>query len=174
MAHSIDTSDIWLLDIEAYSGESDSFPVAIAWGIMGGHINHELIIPEDEWLEEAEDQPTTSEFNLNDLRERGTTALDIIRQLNEELADKRVVVDGLDIDEALLERLYEPYSAEPSFEIHSLTNFLSDNNIDYDFHELYERRTEFVQEQAQGTDEAEKSVFALHQLIEEYVRRNDD
>lgn len=107
------------LDIEVSCPDERQFPLAIAWTLPDGQIKSVLICPDDDW-EPWEN--IDADIDLNYFVEQGMSGLDVIREMNQDLSGQTVFVDGLDDDEALLDKLFEAFQDEADFEIATLTS----------------------------------------------------
>lgn len=108
--------DMVFLDFEASSYSGWPIEVALAW-IPGGRSSPAgslaskawLIRPEPDW-DEAEWDPLAEEvhgLSLAGLRRNGCSAFEVARAVAERLRGKLVVSDAVDVDGALLVRLFE-------------------------------------------------------------------
>ncbi|RMF15570.1 MAG: hypothetical protein D6758_09620 [Gammaproteobacteria bacterium] len=105
------------LDIEPSTPEESGFPVTIAWTDREGHIHHALVQPDDDWVDWEESGFAHAEVSWEHLVEQGLSCKDVMRRLNQDLGGETVWVDGLDFDEAWLERLAEAAGASLTFEL---------------------------------------------------------
>lgn len=115
------------IDIEASTADENGFPVAISWSLPDGQLKSVIIIPDDEWDPWDNADP---ELDLQHLFDQGVSGPDVIRELNEDLDGQTIFVDGLDEDEALLEKLFDTYQQSMGFEIATLNHLFPKHNIE--------------------------------------------
>lgn len=148
------------LDIESSTPDEGAFPTSIAWSLPDGLIKSVLICPDDDW--EPWDN-CDAEVDLQHLMDQGVSGADIIRELNDDLSGQTVFVDGLDDDEALLEKLFDSFGSDPDFEIATLSQLYSDMENETILDQL---RT-LSEQHEMSMNEAEDKVRALLFLYDE-------
>ena len=148
------------LDIESSSYDDDSFPICVAWSTPDGQIKNVLIMPDDEWNPQ---DSTLPEEALQHLYDHGVSGIDIIREMNDDLDGKAVFVDGIGYDSELIEKFYETFGEEPSFEIAAISELFT--NIS--FEETMDNRNQVIQDNSLNTDQAEHNVLSLLILARE-------
>lgn len=142
------------LDIETSSAESEQFPTVISWSLPDGTLKSVIILPSDEW--EPWDN-SDADTDLQHLFDQGVSPLDIVRELNDDLAGQTVFVDGLDDDENLLHLLYEACNNEPDFELASLGNY----SLSHSSEQLLELTRSTAEQHGFNQSVAEENVRAL-------------
>lgn len=118
------------LDIEYCQSEDWFFPTAMAWSLADGRMKVVVIEPDDAWLPDTEDEP---DVDLRYLREQGVPLIELARALHEDLPDQTVYVDGLDPDEALIERIFDAVGMDIPFElapVNELITALDQNSLE--------------------------------------------
>ncbi len=148
------------IDIEASSPDEDGYPICIAWSSEDGVINSALIIPEDDWVDWDFSYQHSQGLTREHLFDQGDTALDVIKALTRDLGDETVYVDGLDLDEEWLTRLFESFDMDVPFHIRQFTRFPP--GISFDAFLTY--REELLQEQGLSGFNAENNVFVMLQI----------
>ena len=148
------------LDIESSSYDEDSFPICVAWSTPDGQIKNVLVMPDDEWNPQ---DSTLPEETLQHLYDHGVSGIDIIREMNCDLDGKAVFVDGIGYDNDLLEKLYETFDDDPTFEIASISELFTDSS----FEEIMNNRNQVIQDNSLDTDQAEHNVLSLLILARE-------
>ncbi len=148
------------LDIESSSYDEDSFPVCVAWSTPDGQIKNILIMPDDEW---SPQDSTLPEESLQHLYDHGVSGIDIIREMNDDLDGKAVFVDGIGYDSELLEKFYETFGEEPSFEIAPISELFTNTR----FEEIMDNRNQVIQDNSLDTEQAEHNVLSLLILARE-------
>lgn len=117
------------------------FPTAVAWTLTDGRIKYVVLMPDDDWLSDDEDERVLDdEFFL----QQGVSPLDALREMNEDLAEATIYTDGLDPDEELLDVLCETMGQQPSFEVapmSSLLRHLGSENMADRYREVMARET---------------------------------
>lgn len=148
------------LDIESSSYDEDSFPICVAWSTPDGQIKNILVMPDDEWS--PQDSPLPEE-TLQHLYDHGVSGIDIIREMNCDLDGKAVFVDGIGYDSELLEKLFEAFDEEPTFEIASIGELFTSRS----FEDIMDNRKQVIQDNSLDTDQAEHNVLSLLMLARE-------
>lgn len=99
--------------IEAATDEAESFPVSIAWSLSDGSIKHVLILPDDAWLEDAED------LLMRDigLSVESYSAAEVVRELLYDQQDDVYYLDQLQPQEGWLLKLFDAAGQEVGFEL---------------------------------------------------------
>lgn len=142
------------IDIESSSYDEDSFPTCIAWSLPDGQIKNVLIMPDDDW--NPQDCPLPEE-TLQHLYDHGVSGIDIIRELNSDLDGKPAYVDGVDYDEDLLNKLYETFDEEPTFELTPMTSLFTHQDLE----SIMDSKKSIIQENDLDTQHAEQNVLSL-------------
>lgn len=148
------------LDIEFSDSGNHLFPIAIAWSLPDGRIKTVVVAPEDDWLPGDPDLLTV---NLRYQQEQGVQTLDILRELNDDLGDCTVYVDGIDPDEILIDMMFETFRIEPAFELAPFTDLAPDAPIEW----LEDRRREIAFEHELAPELVESTVYAMLLLAQE-------
>jgi hypothetical protein len=148
------------IDIESSSYDEDSFPICVAWSTPDGQIKNILVMPDEEW--NPQDSPLPEE-TLQHLYDHGVSGIDIIREMNCDLDGKAVFVDGIGYDSELLEKLYEAFGDEPTFEIASMSELFTNRS----FEDIMDNRKQVIQDNSLDTDQAEHNVLSLLMLARE-------
>jgi hypothetical protein len=146
------------IDIEASSADELAFPLAISWSLPDGQLKSVLVIPDDEW---DPWENVDAHVDLQHHFDQGTTGADIIRELNEDLDGLTVFIDGLDADEALLERLFDTFQQSMGFELAPLTELFQDKALD----DILDMRLEIAGQYQLDMDSIEDRVRAFIFLI---------
>ena len=142
------------MDIEFSSAEDGQFPTIVSWSLPEGTLKSVLILPADEW------DPwnnVDSNIDIQHLFDQGVTPTDIAREINDDLGGKTVFVDGLDADEALLEKLFDACGGDPDFELASLSQF----DPSYGLEELLELRNDHAEQNELDPSISEDNVRAM-------------
>lgn len=143
------------------------FPTAVAWTLTDGSIKYVVLMPDEDWLPDDEDERVLDdEFFL----QQGVSPLDALREMNEDLAETTVYVDGLDPDEDLLDYLCDTLGKEPSFEVAPMDSLLSHLG----FEAMADRYRELMAQQTLDPRVAENAVYAQLLLAREegLIRRD--
>ncbi len=142
------------LDIEFSHRNEDAYPIALSWSLSDGQLKYALLIPDDSWSPQ-ENPP--DDMSLQHLYDQGFAGPDIIRELQEDLAGQTVFVDGLDDDYGAIERLFETYGEEITFEIASMSALFTG----YSLEELLDLQRNQKEELGVPGDSAEDGVRSL-------------
>ena len=136
------------------------FPTAASWSLTDGRIKYVVIMPEDEWLADDED-----ERMLDDrfFREHGAAPVDVFREMNEDLAEATVFSDGLDPDDELLECLCETVGQQAAFELAPMVALLHHTS----FEDLADRYQDLIARETLDPTVAENAVYAQLLLAKE-------
>ncbi|WP_111496603.1 MULTISPECIES: hypothetical protein [Marinobacter] len=145
------------LDIEFVDTEELCFPTAIAWSLADGSMKTVVIEPDDSWLP---DEPEMLDVDLRYLQEQGVPLFELARELNEDLADQTVFVDGLDPDEGLVDLLFDAIRQPVPFELATIDNLVKHVELD----ELEDWRRELLFTHGLEPQLPESGVFALLML----------
>lgn len=148
------------LDVEYCQTASHFFPTGVAWSLPDGRIKTTLIIPDDDWLPELAEDP---DVDLQLLYEQGAPALEVVREMNEDLADQEVYCDGLDHKEALIDLLFSTVHDQPAFQVASIQNLVPG----LDIHDLEDRTRALMNEYELQPGLPESGVFVLLQIARE-------
>jgi len=115
------------LDIEISTADEGGFPTSISWSLPDGQLKSVLIAPDDDWEPWDNADPSV---DIQHLLDQGVSGPDVIRELNDDLDGQTIFVDGLDEDERVLELLFETYQQTLSFEVASMTQLFTQQNIE--------------------------------------------
>ncbi|OZG72205.1 hypothetical protein BTA51_17065 [Hahella sp. CCB-MM4] len=148
------------IDIEASSPDEDGYPICIAWSTEDGVINTALIIPEDDWVDWDFSYQHSHGLSREHLFDQGDTALDVVKALTQDLGDCTVYVDGLDLDEDWLIRLFDSFEMELPFNIQPFTRFPP--GLGFEQFLLY--REELLQDHGLSGFNAENNVYVMLQI----------
>ncbi len=136
------------------------FPTAVAWTLTDGRIKYVVLMPDEDWLSDDEDERVLDdEFFL----QQGVSPLDALREMNEDLAETTVYVDGLDPDEELLDCLCETLGQQPSFEVAPMVSLLRHLG----FETMADRYRELMAQKTLDPQVAENAVYAQLLLARE-------
>ncbi len=136
------------------------FPTAVAWTLTDGRIKYVVLMPDDEWLSDDEDERVLDdEFFL----QQGVSPLDALREMNEDLAETTVYVDGLDPDEELLDYLCDTLGQQASFEVAPMISLLRHLGFDH----MADRYRELMARETLDPRVAENAVYAQLLLARE-------
>lgn len=135
------------------------YPTAAAWSLENGQIKSVVLMPEEEWLPED-----SADWQLDEahFKEQGVPAVEVIREMNEDLAEVTVYTDGLGPDEELRDLLFETLNHAATFEIAPLSDLLPQPG-----EELIDRYSQRIFEEGLDPRIAETGVYALLLLARE-------
>ena len=156
------------LDLEGSSYDEDSYPIAAAWSLPDGQIKSVLIVPEDDWQDWDPGNFAARGITREYLFEQGYSALEVIREMIQDLADARVYMDGMDYDRELLEKLFDVYGEEPNFELTPIAELIP--GMDYERFAAF--REQALTEAGLSPYEAESSVYAMLKLADDLGIKN--
>lgn len=109
------------IDIEFADTGEMCFPTAMAWSLEDGSMKTVVIAPDDNWLP---DDPESLDVDLRYLEEQGVPLIELVRDLNEDLSDKTVFVDGIDPDEGLVDLIFDALAMPVPFELATIDNLV--------------------------------------------------
>lgn len=146
--------------IEAATDEAASFPVSIAWSLPDGSIKHVLILPDDAWLEDAEDL-LVRDMGLG---VESYSAAEVVREFLYDQQDDVYYLDQLQPQEGWLLKLFDAAGQEVGFELVEASELCAGD----DWSQAYLEAQQFL-----GLDptRAEDQVRAL---LEAHVRLTGD
>ncbi|BES71790.1 hypothetical protein RE428_28080 [Marinobacter nanhaiticus D15-8W] len=145
------------LDIEFVDTEELCFPTAIAWSLADGSMKTVVIEPDEAWLP---DDPDSVDVDLRYLQEQGVPLLELARELNEDLSDQTIFVDGLDPDEGLVDLLFDAIEMPVPFELATVDHLVKHLSRG----ELEDWRRELLFTHGLDPQLPESGVFALLML----------
>lgn len=148
------------LDIQFVDVDGQPIPTAMAWSLADGSLKAIVIEPADAWHTDEADTPG---FDPLYQHEQGVPLLELVRDLNEDLSDQTVFVDGLDPDEELVERIFDSVAMPVPFELvvaDQLLKHLSRGDLE-------DRRRELLFSHSLDPQLPESGVFALLMLAQE-------
>lgn len=135
------------------------YPTAVAWSLQDGRIKYVVLMPEQEWLPEDSDDWQLDEAHY---KEQGVPPVEVIREMNEDLAEITVYTDGLGPDEELRDLLYETLNHGCTFEMAPLSALLPQPS-----EELIERYQQLIFDEGLDPQIAESGIYALLLLARE-------
>ncbi len=126
------------LVLQASSYEEGAFPVAACWSIHDGQLKDVLIRPEDEWLQTDAANEDNQEISRHQLELTGESALDVVRELSEDVDKQQVYVSEPYLYRKWLSTLYGAFGAEVSFDMVPLTDlfFMSSAELEEELENL--------------------------------------
>jgi len=110
------------LVLEASSYEEDAYPIAASWSIADGQLKAILIRPEDQWRDWDASNEDHQGITRSQIEMVGETALDVIRELSEDVDKSPVYVNEPFLYERWLNTLYSAYGVEIPFDIYPATD----------------------------------------------------
>jgi hypothetical protein len=113
-----------------------------------------VIEPDDDWLPDSDQEP---DVDLRYLREQGVPLIELARALHEDLPDQTVYVDGLDPDEALIERIFDAVGMDIPFELAPVNELIT--GLDQD--SLEDARQALIFEHGLEPQLPESGVYVL-------------
>lgn len=107
----------------ANSADDPLYPVLFTWSNHDGEIKEVLVIPDDEWLEQAPIEPNAQHISEQQLYEFGHEAQDILTEWLSELDTD--VVYALEPEQVspLVEAIFAVKHQDPSFEVRSVSEW---------------------------------------------------
>lgn len=111
--------------IDPSSYEEEAHPIAIAWSMSDGQIKTTLIQPDDGWDDWDYALEDIHGISRDTLYQRGETAWSVVRELEADLENPKLISDDSETVEILLEKIYEASGRETNLEVVPYTNELS-------------------------------------------------
>ncbi len=126
------------LVLEASSYQEDAYPVAACWSISDGQLKDVLIRPEQEWIKADASNEDTQTLTRQQLELTGESALDVVREISEDVDKQQVYVSETYLYQHWLSTLYSAFGAEVPFEIAPLTDlfFMSESELEEELQNL--------------------------------------
>ncbi len=126
------------LVLEASSYQEDAYPVAACWSISDGQLKDVLIRPEQEWLKSDSSNEDSQVISRQQLELTGESALDVVRELSEDVEKQQVYVSEPYLYRHWLGSLYGAFGAEVPFEMAPLSDlfFMPDNELEEELENL--------------------------------------
>ncbi|GGX65386.1 hypothetical protein [Saccharospirillum salsuginis] len=98
--------------------EDQGYPFAVAWSLPEGQYKSVLIKPEDEWLIDWESgQNAAGAPSVQDLKERGETVLDILKEWAEDFRHEEIYCEDPALAQFCLDMMYDAYGKELTAEV---------------------------------------------------------
>ncbi|MDX1588794.1 MAG: hypothetical protein R3296_07630 [Oleiphilaceae bacterium] len=135
------------------------YPTAVAWSLENGQIKSVVLMPEPEWLPDDSDDWQLDEEHF---KEHGVPPVEVIREMNEDLAQVTVYTDGLGPDEELRDLLFETLNHAANFEMAPISALLPQPS-----EELTDRYSQLMFDEGLDPRIAESGVYALLLLARE-------
>ena len=104
-----------IIDIEASGFGRDSYPIEVGLAFPFGERYCSLIQPLPQWTHWDEEAGRLHGIKKEQLEACGKPIIDVCRELNEILADKRVYSDAWVFDKAWLNKLFDVAGCAPTF-----------------------------------------------------------
>ncbi len=114
------------IDVEASGFGSASYPIEVGCAFPDGVGYCSLIKPEPDWLHWDASAEKVHGISRELLLLRGRTPHNVAMELNEKLAEKRVVTDAWYHDYNWIQRLFDAAELVPHFELLDLLSLLDD------------------------------------------------
>ncbi len=126
------------LVLEASSYEDDAYPVAACWSISDGQLKDVLIRPEQEWIKSDASNEDSQVIPRQQLELTGESALDVVRELSEDVDKQQVYVSEPFLYRQWLSTLYGSFSAEVPFDMVPLSDlfFMSGPELEEELENL--------------------------------------
>ncbi|MCJ8312427.1 MAG: hypothetical protein HRU38_09480 [Saccharospirillaceae bacterium] len=114
-----------IISFQASDLSHQSVPICLAWSLTDGQYKSVSIIPQDDWVEGIDQ----GQFNIDDLFDFGSTAEDLIKELNQD-CDKQILysADPHWLND-VLNCLYSTTEQEHHFQIESVYDLFDDQDI---------------------------------------------
>jgi hypothetical protein len=107
-----------MIDFEASSLSSDSYPIEVAWSTPDGSIESHLIRPHWSWTDwDDYAEREIHHISHETLRIEGESPREVAAAMNNALAGQTVYSDAPEFDGHWLARLFEAAGLEPAFEL---------------------------------------------------------
>ena len=126
------------LVLEASSYEDDAYPVAACWSISDGQLKDVLIRPEQEWIKSDASNEDSQVIPRQQLELTGESALDVVRELSEDVDKQQVYVSEPFLYRQWLSTLYGSFAAEVPFDMVPLSDlfFMSEPELEEELENL--------------------------------------
>ncbi len=126
------------LVLEASSYEEGAYPIAACWSISDGQLKDVLIRPEQEWLKDDASNEDSQVIPRQQLELTGESALDVVRELSEDVDKQQVYVIEPFLYRQWLGTLYGAFAAEVPFDMVPLSDlfFMSGPELEEELENL--------------------------------------
>lgn len=114
----------------ANSSDEPCFPLLFTWSTVDAQIKEVLVIPDDEWLDEAIIDPNTLDLNEQKLYEFGYEASDILAEWINEFDTDVVYAFDVDLVASMIEKTFDTKGLDASFEVASIYDWFQDHGVD--------------------------------------------
>lgn len=119
-----------ILDIEASGFGRGSYPIEIGFVMPDGQTYCALVKPEPGWEHWDASAESVHGVTRLILDEHGKSALEVARQINEQLRGQDVYSDGWANDYSWLGKLFDSVDSFPSFRLKNVRELLSEEEAD--------------------------------------------
>ena len=117
----------------ANSTDEAEFPLLFTWSTPDLQIKEVLIIPDDDWLHNANIESNLCDIDENQLYEFGFEASDILAEWTAEFDTDFVLALDPDLVGSMVEATFDAKGMDPSFEVVSAHRWFSDREVDLNY-----------------------------------------
>lgn len=117
----------------ANSTDEAEFPLLFTWSTPDLQIKEVLIIPDDDWLHNANIESNLCDIDENQLYEFGFEASDILAEWTAEFDTDFVLALNPDLVGSMVEATFDAKGMDPSFEVVSAHRWFSDREVDLNY-----------------------------------------
>ncbi len=119
----------YIIDIEASSLSSNSYPIEIGLALENGERICFLIRPENEWTEWDKAAENVHHITQKVLFDCGLTVKEVAKKLNNRLKGKTLYSDGWAVDKSWINRLFFAARVDMEFEVSPIERILSEKQM---------------------------------------------
>ncbi len=125
-----------ILDFEASGLDAESYPIQVAVLLNGAESYDWFIEPEPSWRYWDPVAESIHGYSRQEIIAKGLPVIEVAVALNHQLKDQTVFCDALEWDGFWLRRLFDAAFIQPCFELHDLSELLSNSQIKEYRHKL--------------------------------------
>lgn len=114
-----------LLSLECTGEPEHPIILSLAWTLANGQYKAVYVKPSNAWQEELFELGTGFDLSLQDLNELGQTDLEIVRELQQDIAGDRLYTQDAKLAQAAMERLFAAVETEFAYECTPLVTLFS-------------------------------------------------
>ncbi|MCZ2720375.1 hypothetical protein O1D97_01630 [Marinomonas sp. 15G1-11] len=116
----------------ANSSDEPVFPVLFTWSTHDAQIKEVLVIPDDNWLAEANIESNLLNIDEGQLYDFGYEASDILTEWTKELDTDEVIALDPELTSQMIEATYDCKGLDPAFEIIGAVDWFSQRDVNLD------------------------------------------
>jgi len=118
-----------IIDIEASSLSSHSYPIEVGVVLHTGERYCALILPDESWEDWDIEAEQVHHITKEILRKNGKPIKEVVNELNALLGNQTVYTDGWVVDDSWIKKLFYTAHKSPSFSVSALEMILTEEQM---------------------------------------------